>query len=83
MLAGLDPGTQLRFRSSLRAASQAVAEGVSSGRAVACVGHWSKWLAHCNDLGLGPFLKTFKDKVPILQVFLLQVRTKELVAGGN
>ena len=83
MLSGLDPGAQLRFRSGLRAASQAVSEGVSSGRATACVGHWTKWLAHCNDLGLDPFLKTFSNKIPILQVFIQRVRTGELAANGN
>ena len=83
MLSGLDPGAQLRFRSGLRAASQAVSEGVSSGRATACVGHWTKWLAHCDDLGLDPFLKTFSNKIPILQVFIQQVCTGELAANGN
>jgi hypothetical protein len=79
----LDPSIGLRFRDHLRTAAQTVAKGVSSGRAAACIGQWQKWLDFCDELGLDPFLETFEDKVPILQVFIHRVRIGELAANGN
>lgn len=82
-VSGLDPTIGLRFRDHLRTASETVAKGVSSGRAAASIGQWQKWLDFCAELGLDPFLKTFEDKVPILQVFIHRVRIGELAANGN
>ena len=79
----MDPSIVLGFRNHLRTAAQTVAKGVSSGCAAACIGQWQKWLDFCDELGLDPFLKTFEDKVPILQVFINRVRIGELAANGN
>ena len=58
-------------------------QGVSSGRARNTVSHWNKWEEFCHDMGLDPFLETFSDKIPILQVFLVLVRTGELAANKD
>ena len=49
--------------------------GVSTGRSSAANTHWSKWVNYTTLLGLDPFLKTVKDKIPVVQVFLRRVRT--------
>lgn len=58
-------------------------KGVCSGRARGTIGHWDKWEKFCHELGLDPLLKAFQDKIPILQVFLLRVRTGELAANKD
>ena len=57
--------------------------GVSTGRSAASNTHWDKWVEFVNILGLDPFLHSIQDKIPILQVFLLQVRTGQLAAQGR
>ena len=58
-------------------------QGVSSGRASSTNTHWSKWIEFTDLLGIDPLLKTIKDKVPILQVFLRRVRTGRLAQNKH
>ena len=57
--------------------------GVSSGRAQASDTVWNKWEEFCLHLALDPFLQTFTDKVPILQVFGQGVREGTFAARGD
>lgn len=82
-LSGLDAAVAARFSRTLRSAQEAVAQGVSSGRARATVTSWEKWLDFTAELGLDPFLQVFADKIPVLQVFIARVRSGELAASGN
>ena len=82
-LSSLDPDVAGRFRSTLRAAQKTVAKGVSSGRAKSTITSWEKWRDFTSELGLDPFLQTFQDKIPVLQVFIARVRSGELAARGN
>jgi hypothetical protein len=36
--------------------------------------HWRAWIQYTTALGIDPSLEAIKDKIPILQVFLHQVR---------
>jgi hypothetical protein len=60
-----------------------VRKGVCSGRAQGTITHWGAWRLFCGELGLDPFLKTFENKIPFLQVFLERVRSGELAAKGD
>ena len=79
----MDSSTAAHFRDSLRLATETVRKGVCSSRARSTCGHWNIWEEFCHELGLDPLLEAFVDKVPILQVFLLRVRTGELAAKGD
>ena len=35
------------------------------------------------EVGIDPFLQAFKDEIPVLQVFVHQVRSRELAANSN
>ena len=72
-----------RFLRDLGAAKEAIAAGVSVGRAKSAETVWEIWQSYCAELGLDPFLEAVQDKIPILQVFAQRVRTGELAAGGN
>ena len=82
-LSGLDSSTAARFRDHLGTATETVRQGVSSGRAAGTVTHWRKWTEFCSELGLDPFLEAFPDKIAVLQVFLLRVRSGELAANKD
>ena len=57
--------------------------GVSTSRTAAGDKHWELWSNYTHQLGLDPLLKTIKDKVPIVQVFLHRVRSGKSSASGN
>ena len=82
-LSSLDPDVAGRFRDTLRVAQETVSKGVSSGRARSTLTSWTKWRDFTAELGLDPFLETFLDKIPVLQVFVERVRSGELTARGN
>ena len=82
-VSSLDPSVGLCFCNNLCTAAQTVAKRLFSGRAAACIGQWQKWLNFYDVLGIDPFLEAFEDKVPVLQVFMHQVRIGELSANEN
>ena len=79
----LDPITSSSFQHFYGLAQETVRAGVSAGRARNADTVWSIWETYCVELGIDPFLETFTDKVPILQVFAQRVRIGELAAKGN
>ena len=82
-VSGLDPITGICFRDYILNAGQTVTKGVSSGCAAASIGQWQKWIDFCTEMGINHFLKSFPEKVLILQVFIHQVCIGELAAKGN
>ncbi|KAL3823338.1 hypothetical protein ACHAXA_010473, partial [Cyclostephanos tholiformis] len=79
----LDADTASRFSSDIRVAQDTVLQGVSPGRAAGIATAWGKWIEFTHDLGLDPFLQTFQDKIPFLQVFAQRVHSGDLAANGN
>jgi hypothetical protein len=79
----LDPLQADRFSRDFGFAQANVLEGVSPGRDTSSATAWAKWIGFTSDLGLNPFLKTFQDKVPFLQIFAGRVHSGELAARGN
>ena len=57
--------------------------GVSFGRSTAANTHWREWAAFVRSLGINPFLKAVQNKIPILQVFLHQVRSSTSSANRD
>ena len=82
-VATLDPSVSARFQEHFGRAQEAVASGVTPSNARAAVGMWEQWLIFCDELSLDPFLSSFADKVPLLQVFLWRVRSGELAILGD
>ena len=82
-MASCPPTVANDFRSDLGTATEDVQRGISAGCSAASNTHWDKWVEFTNLLGLDPFLHSIQDKVPILQVFLLRVRTGQLAAQGR
>eukprot|EP00804_Cyclotella_cryptica_P023818 CCRYP_011179-RA/>CCRYP_011179-RA protein AED:0.32 eAED:0.33 QI:0/0/0/1/0/0/2/0/551 len=79
----LDPVTTDTFRRDFRAAQETVQAGVIAGNASQAITAWTQWTNFTTELGLDPFLQALQDKVPVLQVFVLQVRLRELAANGH
>ncbi|KAL3806886.1 hypothetical protein ACHAXA_000796 [Cyclostephanos tholiformis] len=79
----LDADTANRFGSDIRVAQDTVLQGVSPGQAAGIATAWGKWLEFTHDLGLDPFLQTFQDKIPFLQVFAQRIHSGNLAANGN
>jgi hypothetical protein len=82
-LSNLDPIKAHRFSRDFSIAQETVLAGVSPGRAASGAAAWSKWIDFTRDLGIDPFLQTFNNKVPFLQIFAQQVHSGELAARGN
>ena len=82
-VSGLDLSVSLWFRDHFHTAMKKFVQGIFSGRATAPIRKWQQWIDFCTEVGLDPFIKAFEYKVPILQVFIHQVRIGELVSGGN
>jgi hypothetical protein len=82
-LSNLDPIKAHRFSRDFGIAQETVLAGVSPGRAASRATAWSKWIDFTRDLGINPFLQTFNDKVPFLQIFAQRVHSGELAARGN
>ncbi len=79
----MDPITSSSFQHFYGLAQETVRAGVSAGRARNADTVWSIWETYCVELGIDPFLETFTDKVPILQVLAQRVRIGELAAHGD
>ena len=68
-MADVDTSARDRFCNTFRAATEDIAEGLSTGRACAADGHWKKWAKFCSRVALDPLLVGYKDPVPILNIF--------------
>lgn len=82
-ISSLDSVTANHFQRFYGLAQETVRAGVSAGRAKSADTVWNQWESYCVGLGIDPFLETFTDKVPILQVFAQRVRIGELASNGN
>jgi hypothetical protein len=72
-----------RFRGDFSTAQEAVKMGVSPGRASSAINAWAIWSDFTTGLGLDPFLQAFPDKIPFLQIFVIQVCCRELSARSS
>jgi hypothetical protein len=79
----LDPVTADTFRRDFRAAQETVQVGVTAHNATQAITAWNQWTEFTAELGLNPFLQALQDKVPVLQVFALTVRVRELAANSH
>ncbi len=82
-MSNLDPIKAHRFSHDFDVAQETVLAGVSPGRAASGATAWSKWIAFTSDLGIDPFLQTFNNKIPFLQIFAQRVHSGELAVRGN
>jgi hypothetical protein len=57
------------MRIDLRTVDESIKSGVTTERAKAMDSHWTRWDAFCVAHNIGPYLQTWSDPVPILQVF--------------
>ena len=74
----MDPISRHNFHRDFCAAQAVVQEGVSTSRTKHANAVWEKWTAFTSELGLDPILTAVQDKVPILQVFAIRVRSGAL-----
>ena len=80
-MATVDPVAQTRFWHSFRSAMEDISEGLSTGRATAADGHWTKWTYFCARVALDPLLISYLDPVPILTAFARDYRTGNIAPG--
>lgn len=57
---------------------EAIKHGVTTQRAKAQDKHWDRWDAFCVEHHIDPFLRTFTDPIPILQIFAQRYRDGRL-----
>ena len=74
------PETRAYYRSVYRAVQADVQREVSSGRTASSSTHWKKWVELTDKLGLDPLLDSTPSKIPILQIFLREVRSRALAS---
>ena len=67
--------TRDAFRADLCSAETARQSSVTPKRATAKDGHWRVWEQYCASLGLGPYLQTVPEQLPVLQVFAVRLRS--------
>ena len=68
-MADVDIAARDLFCNTFCAATEDIAEGLSTGRACTDDGHWTKWANFCSRVALEPQLIGYKDPVPILNFF--------------
>ena len=67
-MADVDTASRVRFCNTFCAATEDIAKGLSTGRACAADGHWTKWVNFCSRVALDPLLIGYKYPVPILNI---------------
>jgi hypothetical protein len=68
-LAALPTAQANALRIDLGIVEERIKQGVTAQRAKSMDKHWSRWDAFCVAHNVDPYLKTWADRVPILQVF--------------
>ncbi|KAL7475425.1 hypothetical protein ACHAW6_001339, partial [Cyclotella cf. meneghiniana] len=71
------------FCHDFHTAQETVQAGVTSSNVAQAITAWNQWTEFTTELGLDPFLQALQDKEPVLQVFALRVRVKELAANSH
>ena len=79
----VDTSTRVRFCNTFCAATEDIAEGLSTGRACAADGHWTKWSKFCSRVALDPILIGYKDSVPILNILYRDYRTGDITPTSS
>jgi hypothetical protein len=79
----MHPSKAAKFRADLRLVQEKNRAGVTAQRSKAQDKHWERWDAFCIDLGIDPFLRTWSDPIPILQVFGQQYRDGRIAPSGK
>ena len=82
-MATADPVAKTRFWHSFRSATEDISEGLSTGRATAADGHWTKLTYFCARVALKPLLVAYQDPVPILNAFARDYRTGAIAPGSR
>lgn len=82
-LAHCDAPTRDAFLRDLSSADQARRASVGTKRSSAQDGHWSQWEYYCHTLDIDPYLQTYTDKLPFLQVFAFRLRQGHLTPSGK
>ena len=71
----LDTAARDSFCNTFCAATEDIAEGLSTGRDCTADGHWTKWAKNISRVALDPLLIGYKDPVSILNIFARDYRT--------
>ena len=82
-MATVDPVAQTRFWHSFRSATEDISKGLSTGRATAAYGHWTKWTYFCARVALDPLLVAYQDPFPMLNAFAREYRTGNIAPGSR
>ena len=82
-MADVDTAARDRFCNIFCAATEDIAEGLSTGRACAAYGHWTMWVKFCSRVSLNPLLIGYKDPVPILNIFARDYRTGDIAPTSS
>ena len=82
-MAALPPSQADAFSADYSIVQKSIRTGVAPTRADALDNHWTRWLDYCDDHGLDPFLRNYKDPVPILQVFGQRYRDGRIAPWGR
>ena len=82
-MATVDPVAKTRFWHSFRSATEDISEGLSTGRATAANGHWTKWTYFCARVALDPLLVAYQYPIPILNAFARDYRTGAIAPGSH
>ena len=82
-MADVDTAARVRFCNNFCAATEDIAKGLSTGRACAADGHWTKWANFCSRVALDPLLIGYKDPVPILNIFARDYRTGDITPTSS
>jgi hypothetical protein len=71
------------LRADLRTVDEKIKAGVTLQRSKAQDKHWERWDEFCLESGIDPFLRTWDDPVPILQVFGQRYRDGRIAPRHN
>lgn len=79
----LSPELRDVFRDDLVLVQEAIVNGVTAKTARSKDSHWKIWIDFCQELGIDPFLRTFDDPIPFLQVFATRYRQGRIAPSGK
>ena len=82
-MADVDTSARVRFCNTFCAATEDIAEGLSTYRAWTADGHWTKWDNFCSRVALDPLRIGYKEPVPILNTFARDYRTGDIAPTSS
>ena len=78
MMATMPPVKSDEYRAHLCTFQQSIKDGVDEAYAKSKDAHWKIWDSHCEEFGLGPFLKSYNDPIPHLTIFAQRYQSGEI-----